>query len=202
MLVAGDQEEGQRHLPIRGGQDLIAQMLQHRLSHLPGERVILDRPASYAKPLVTPSGREIVFSVRHRGAVIAIRWDGSHRRRVADGFGLAVWRDPQTAHEWVYVGSDERPTDPPSYGVVHRYRLDDPAQSELVWDAQPVSGDSFQLSADGRYAAGLFPWPTVGVADLRAGSWRQLGDGCWTGMSGDEEHAETSFIVQEMERSE
>ena len=122
-----------------------------------GERVVLGEPASYAKPLITPDGESIVFTVRHQKAVYAVDWDGGGLRRVADGFGLDVWADPADGTAWVYVGGDERPTDPPSYPLVRRHRLDDPAVAEVVWDAQPVSGDSFQVSADGRTAAALLP---------------------------------------------
>ena len=149
----------------------------------PEERVLLDRPASYAKPLITPDGAAVVFTIRHQGAVYAVDWDGSGLRRVADGFGLDVWADPEDGTTWVYVGGDELPTDPPSYPVVRRHRLDEPAVAEVVWDAQPVSGDSFQVSADGRTAAALLPWPTAGVIDLAAGTWRKLGEGCWTAFS-------------------
>ena len=150
-----------------------------------GERVLVEPASSYAKPLVTPSGTEVVYSVRADGAVYAIRWDGSRTRRIATGFGLAVWSDPNDGTEWVYVGDDEEATDPPSYHSIYRYRLADPSQRELVWNAQPVSGDGFQVSADGRYAGGLFPWPKAGVADLSAGTWTHLGDGCWTAFSVD-----------------
>ena len=34
-------------------------------------------PASYAKPLITPSGAEIVLSMRREGAVYVVSWDGS-----------------------------------------------------------------------------------------------------------------------------
>ena len=148
-----------------------------------GERVVLDEPASYAKPLITPDGASIVFTIRHQGTAYAIDWDGTGLRRVADGFALDVWADPEDGTAWVYVGGDERPTDPPSYPLVRRHRLDDPAVSEVVWDAQPVSGDSFQVSADGRTAAALLPWPTAGVIDLENGTWRKLGEGCWTAFS-------------------
>lgn len=147
-----------------------------------GERVVLGEPASYAKPLITPDGESIVFTIRRRG-VYAIDWDGEGLRRLADGFALDVWADPADGVTWVYVGGDERPTDPPSYPLVRRHRLDDPTVAEVVWDAQPVSGDSFQVSADGRTAAALLPWPTAGVIDLETGTWRKLGEGCWTAFS-------------------
>ena len=148
------------------------------------ERVLLKEPASYAKPLITPDGAEIVFSVRREDTVYAIDWEGKHRRPIANGFALDVWADPNTGTQWVYVGHDEADTRSPSYGSVHRYRLDDPGAGELVWDTRPVSADSFQLSTDGRYAGGLFPYPRVGVADLASGTWEHLGRGCWSAFSG------------------
>ena len=148
-----------------------------------GERVMLGEPASYAKPLITPDGESIVFTIRRQGAVYAINWDGGGLRQVAEGFALDVWADPADGTTWVYVGGDERPTDPPSYPLVRRHRLDDPTVAEVVWDAQPVSGDSFQVAADGRTAAALLPWPTAGVIDLASGTWRKLGEGCWTAFS-------------------
>ena len=122
-----------------------------------------------------------------RGAIYAIGWDGSGLRRITDGFALAVWVNPATGVEWVYAGVRERPTDPPSYRAVRRYRIDNPDRGERVWNAQPLSGDGFQLSRDGRYAAGLFPWPDAGTADLAAGTWERLGRGCWTAFSGGED---------------
>ena len=144
---------------------------------------MLGEPASYAKPLITPDGQSIVFTIRREGAVDAIDWDGGRLRRVTEGFGLDVWADPADGTMWIYVGGDEAPTDPPTYPVVRRHRLDDPAVFEVVWDAQPVAGDTFQLAANGRTAAAMLPWPTAGVIDLASGTWRKLGEGCWTAFS-------------------
>lgn len=148
-----------------------------------GERAVLRETAGYAKPLITPDGASIVFTIRRQNAVYAIDWDGTGLRRLSDGFGLDVWADPLDGAQWVYVGVDEIATDPPTYPVVRRHRLDDPAVSEVVWDARPVTADSFQLSADGRTAGALAPWPAAGVADLASGTWRRLGEGCWTAFS-------------------
>ena len=163
-----------------------------------GERVVLNQPASFAKPLITPSGAGIVFSIRQEHAVYTVRWDGSGLRRVADGFGLAVWTEPATGHEWVYVGVDPRNTDPlrPAYHAIRRYRLNDPEIGELVWDVRPVNDDGFQLSADGRYASALFPWPNAGVADLSAGTWKRLAHGCWTALARDDSHVFWYFDAQ------
>ena len=43
--------------------------------------------------------------------------------------------------------------------------------------------DTFHVSADGRHAAGLFPWPHAGIADLRTGTVKKLGEGCWTSLT-------------------
>jgi hypothetical protein len=66
---------------------------------------------------------------------------------------------------------------------VVRLPLDAPATRELVWNRTMVSSDTFQVSADGRFAAGMFPWPETGLAELPNKSWRGLGDGCWTSLT-------------------
>ncbi len=91
---------------------------------------------------------------------------------------MTLWRDPATDDEWVYAALD--PVDEATYGRVVRFPIGHPDTVELVWDKTPISEDNFQVSQDGRLASGLFPWPAAGVAELPNGSWRQLGDGCWT----------------------
>ncbi len=149
-----------------------------------GERMLLETPAGYAKPMITPSGEEVIFSVRAEETVYAVRWDGSDLRRIADGFALAVWAEPETGAEWVYVGDDRGKGAKTTYRKVYRYHLGD-RNRDLVWDARPVSDNGFQISADGRYAGGLFPWPHAGVADLAAGTWKAMGEGCWTALAQD-----------------
>ena len=151
-----------------------------------GERSIVSEPSDYAKPLITPSGDRAVFSKLSDDGVYVVDWDGGNKRRVASGFGLVVWRDPSNGREWVYVGSEQAGRAPPAYRLITRHLLDDPSTAEQVWDAQPVSGNSFQLSRDARFAGGLFPWPAAGVADLDAGTWRRLGEGCWTALASDD----------------
>ena len=149
-----------------------------------GERVILGERSSYMKPLLTARGDRVVFSSRPAPQadpeVLVVNWDGSGLRQLAKGFALAVWQDPVNGREWVYMGLDRKE---PDYRTVRRFRLDEPGSSELVWNKTAVSADTFQLSADGRSAGGLFPWPEAGVAELPNGSWRKLGDGCWTALN-------------------
>ena len=148
------------------------------------ERTILGERGSYVKPLFTPGGERVVFTRIASGAAPAIHlvdWDGSGLRRIADGFALATWENPVDGSEWVYAGLGNRPGSVDFPRVV-RFPLDKPEAQELVWDQTPVSADTFQVSADGRHAGGLFPWPAAGIAELPNKGWRQVGDGCWTAL--------------------
>jgi hypothetical protein len=152
-----------------------------------GERAILAERASYVKPLLTPRGDRIVFSRTPRRPegpeIFVVNWDGSGMKPVVKGFALAVWANPADGREWVYIGNDPKKGQEFDFASVSRVPLDDPGKPELVWNKTLVSGDTFQVSADGRHAGGLFPWPDAGVAELPNGNLRKLGDGCWTAMT-------------------
>jgi hypothetical protein len=149
-----------------------------------GERVILGERASYVKPLLIDDGRRIVFSSHGNDPadlkVFVVNWDGTGRRQLAEGFALAVWEEPGSGREWVYVGTENSAKNPDDFKTVSRFPIDRPGARELVWNKTPVSSDTFQVSADGKTAGGLFPWPQAGVADLPNGQLRTFGEGCWT----------------------
>ena len=148
-----------------------------------GERVILSERRSYVKPMITPRGNRIVFSTRVEPGppeIFIVNWDGTGLRRISAGFALAVWENPVDESEWIYAGSDNTKHD---FATVTRFPIDAPDKRDLVWKATPVSMDTFQVSADGRFAAGLFPWPHAGIADLRKGTVTRLGEGCWTALT-------------------
>ena len=148
-----------------------------------GERSLLAKRGSYVKPLLTPSGNRVLFST---GAdadgpeMFIVNWDGTGLRQLGKGFALTTWLNPVDNVEWVYVGTDN---DGLNFATVSRFPIDNPAASELVWNKTLVSADTFQVSADGRQAGGLFPWPEAGIAELPNRSWRKVGEGCWTAMS-------------------
>ena len=150
-----------------------------------GERVLFSDPSSIVTPLITPKGDRVVFSDSIGEQTSVVDWDASRLTRLADGIALAVWLDPATQTEWVYVGSDMS-ADLEAYRTVKRYQIDHPEIAELVWDTQPVG--SFQLSRDGRLAGAVLPWPDAGVIELPNGSWRVLGHGCWTALAPDDSH--------------
>ena len=158
-----------------------------------GIREIVPDPLSYRKPLLTPDGRRVVFTDFPHGRVGVVDWDGTHRRYMADGFATDVRTDPDTGRTWVYAITGPI-TDRAFIGTsVIRFDLDRPEVHEMVWDQTKVSLDTFQISDDGYYAAGLFPWPQVGLADLRKGTWTQIGEGCWTSFAPDKSGVVWSF---------
>ena len=149
-------------------------------------RTVVPDPGSYVKPMITPRGDRIVYSTRPVPGgpeVFIVEWDGSSPRRLTTGFALSVWQDPGDGREWLYVATDNSERNPGEFATVSRMPLDDLDAREVVWNKTRVSGDTFQVSADGRQAGGLFPWPTAGVADLPNGELHTLGDGCWTAMA-------------------
>ena len=150
-----------------------------------GERAILGTPGNYSKPLITPRGDRVVYSDRAQKKVFVVNWDGSGQRAVLGGFALALWRNPADGREWLYYGAMEGKDGSEHCPAVYRTLLDGPGTPELIWNKTPVSVHSFQVSADGRMAGGLFPWPAGGIAQLPNQSWTKLGSGCWTGLSQD-----------------
>ncbi len=148
-----------------------------------GERTILPERRSYVKPMITPRGNRVIFSSRVEPGppeTFIVNFDGSGLRKLAPGFALAVWENPVDESEWVYIGTDNIKHD---FKTVTRFPIDAPDKREAVWNASLVSMDTFQVSADGRFAGGLFPWPHAGIADLKKGTITRLGDGCWPGLT-------------------
>jgi len=150
-----------------------------------GERVILPGPAPILKPLFTPDGEQVVYSVIEEDATYIVDWDGGGRRRLADGMAVAAWRDPADGRDWLYLGRDARDDRGLAFARIVRAPLDDIGSEETVWDGDLIQMDNIQLSADGRRASGLFPWPHSGVAYFPDGGYDRIGRGCWVAMAPD-----------------
>jgi hypothetical protein len=148
-----------------------------------GERVILGERGSYVKPLITPDGQHIIYSTRPKpgpAEVFSVNWDGSERRKLGDGFALGVWGDPDSGRQWVFAGTDMTNWE---FATIWRFPIDDPAARVIAWNGAPVSIDNFQVSSDGRFAAGMYPWPEAGVADLHTRTLKKFGEGCWPALT-------------------
>ena len=116
------------------------------------------------------------------------RLGGGRPRRLGPGFALDVWQDPASGDEWVYVGEGNPQSDDPAYAPIRRVRLDRLERQEVVWQGPAISENHFQLSRDGLKAAGQFPWPVCGMADLASQRWTRTGEGCWTSMAPDDSY--------------
>lgn len=150
-----------------------------------GERLILGDLRNYSKPLLTPDGERIVFSDRHRRECFVVNWDGTGLRRITKGFAVEVWQDPDSRVIWVYVCTQVGKNDGFNFKSLRRIPLDAGGDAQVVWDRTEISPDNFQLSADGNFAAGEFPWPHGGTADLSQLAFRKRADGCWASMAPD-----------------
>lgn len=148
-----------------------------------GERILVEGPGNIAKPLITPDGQQVVFSDRRDNAIHVIAWEGEKSRVISHGFALEVWRDPQDESSWIYAGREPADEQGQSFKRLVRFPLDDPSREETVWTRGLVGVDSFQLSADGRFAGGNFPWPECGLLHLSDGRFERLGKGCWTSLA-------------------
>ena len=152
-----------------------------------GERCILAGPSNFSRPIITPDGRKVIFSNRREQKIYAVNFDGSGLQELAAGVALAAWRDRATETDWIYAGKENSRSDYFNSAItaVRRFRLDKPEVAGNVWGKTPVNLDNFQLSADGRCAGALFPWPTAGLAALPDGEWKKIGDGCWPSLAPD-----------------
>ncbi|MCP4847757.1 MAG: hypothetical protein GY899_07420 [Verrucomicrobiaceae bacterium] len=163
-----------------------------------GERAILDKVGSYARPLFTPDGGRVVFSNKgitksengirsYNPRCFVVNFDGTGLVELGEGYAEAIWRDPSSGELWVFVSTefqdDERVV--MEGKRLERFRLEAPEQRELLWDKTPVGGDSFRVSRDGQKMVGQFPWPESGVVDLKTGDFKRIGNGCWTSLAPD-----------------
>ncbi len=147
------------------------------------ERAVTASPNGYAKPLLTADARHVLYSIRRGPEAFVIPWEGGTPRSLGPGVALAVWRDPATGRDWVYVGLDPTAEDPGEYRRLERFALDAPDRREQVPTTVVVNEDNFQIAPDGRLAGGVFPWPRIGWLDLGRGTVRDAGEGCWAGLS-------------------
>jgi hypothetical protein len=148
-----------------------------------GERVLVGQPRSIVKPRFTSNGERIVFSSRILPGppeIFIVNWDGTGLKKLADGFAMALWRNPADGSDWVFAGTENKKYD---FAKVTRFPVDAPAKRELVWDTTLVSMEGFGVTPDGRFAGGMWPWPDAGIADLNRKTWKKFGEGCWTSLS-------------------
>jgi hypothetical protein len=155
-----------------------------------GERPLCPQPGNYSRPLLSPSGWQVIFSDRNQRHFYALTWDGKTLTDLGEGFAMEAWIDPATGVEWIYFGDSPRKVtrqDVPAYSSISRCRLDQPSIREKIWDATPLmqmTENNFLLSADGKRASLVTP-QICGVAALDENIWKPYGKGCWPAVAPD-----------------
>ena len=150
------------------------------------ERPLLAETGNFYKPILTPDGKKVVVSNRLRHEMYLVDFQQGKKKSLGQGVAVDVWQDPASGTIWVYAlageGSENKyfSTQP-----LVRFPLKKPKKRELVWNKTHLSWSNFDLSRDGKFAGGLFPWPHAGILLFEQDIWKQYGKGCWTALSPD-----------------
>lgn len=155
---------------------------------------ILPATSNQNKPLFCSGGNRLIVTRDYQ--VHVVDWDGGGLTYIADGIASDVWLDPATGAEWVFVRSGVDSTT----GAIHRYRIDNPSESHLVWDESP-SGDYYmnwwQVSADGSLGFDFLPWNRCFVIEDAAtgtnGERTGVGRGCWSSLASDNSYINVHY---------
>ena len=150
------------------------------------ERSLLTKTGNFYKPILTPDGKKVVVSSRKRHEIYLVDFEKKKKKSLGKGVAVDVWQDPATGKTWAYALAGDGPEN--KYFTTHpliRFPLDKPNKRELVWDKTHLSWSNFDLSRDGKFAGGLFPWPHAGILSFEKNSWKRYGKGCWTALSPD-----------------
>jgi len=151
-----------------------------------GERSLLSSVAGYRKPLLTPDGKRVVFSLQRPEMIFVVHWDGGLPTALTKGMAVAVWAEPKTGTTWVYAVRKPDPQDEDRFSEIVRFPIDRPELEELVWNKTAVNKDNFQLSRDGNTACSTLPWPSIGRMALPNRSFQVYAKGCWPSMAPDD----------------
>ena len=150
------------------------------------ERPLLTKTGNFYKPVLTPDGKKVVVSSRKRHEIYLVDFKKGKRKYLGKGVAVDVWQDPANGKTWVYALAGDGPEN--KYFTTRpliRFPLGKPKKRELVWDKTHLSWSNFDLSRDGKFAGGLFPWPHAGILSFEKNSWKRYGKGCWTALSPD-----------------
>ncbi len=150
------------------------------------ERALLKETQNFYKPIITPDGKKVVVSSRSRHEIYLVDFKKGKKKLLGKGVAIDVWQDPATGKIWVYAVAGDSPEN--KYFTTHpliRFPIKKPKKRELVWNKTHLSWSNFDLSRDGKFAGGLFPWPHAGILLFEQDTWKKYGKGCWTALSPD-----------------
>ena len=166
-----------------------------------GDIVDLPFPAGSA-PLLSLDGERVFVSIGQAPAERSVVMYDTATDKVAElakGPGnnlLAVWKDPKSEQEWVYVneaGDKAEAWNVPT-GAVSRFPVDKPEARELFWD-RTSSHMYLMFSADGTRACFEPSWANIGQLALAYGPdgkvnqdksmFKTFGGGCFPSLAPD-----------------
>jgi len=165
-----------------------------------GIRCLTADPADYARPLISADGKSVIYTRLHAvwqgerasysPEVIQQPWNGP-ARRLGPGMAVDLWRDPVSGSESIYAVETLLPGSPLRLTgeKLLRFLPDKPEDREILWTATPLGTEQFQISRDGNRAAGCFPFPKAGLADLTQQTVTPLAAGAWPAGASDDSYA-------------
>jgi hypothetical protein len=150
------------------------------------ERELLKDVQNFYKPIFTPDGKKVIVSSRSRHEIYMVDFRKGKKKLLGKGVAVDVWKDPETGKTWVYALAGNGPEN--KYFTTRpliRFLLKKPDKRETVWTQTHLSWSNFDMSRDGKFAGGLFPWPHAGILLFEQNIWKKYGKGCWTALSPD-----------------
>ncbi len=169
---------------------------------LPGPpRVLLAGPGNFSRPLLAADGATVYYTDRHAAAgesgtayapeIFSVPFAGGEPKKLGTGMAVAVWLGADG--EYIYAMNSLQTSRRPALTgeILVRFQPGTPDEREIMWTESPLGADNFQLSRDGTRAAGLFPWPQAGLANMDTRTFAPLAQGSFPGLTPDDSFALT-----------
>lgn len=148
-------------------------------------RIVRPGPGNFTRPLLSADGNTIYYTDRHAAPspeagtayapeMFAVPFTGGEPRKLGTGMAVTVWKSPE-GREYIYALTSLQSSRRPGLTgeLLVRFHPETPDEREIMWSESALGADNFQLSRDGTRAAGLFPWPQAGLADMAARQFRR-----------------------------
>lgn len=168
--------------------------------------VIVDLPfPAGSAPLLSADGERVFASIGkapNERAVMVYDMAKQTATELTKGPGnnlLAIWQDPKTKREWVYVNDsgDKGENWDKAAGAIHRFPVAKPEDRELFWD-RTSSHIYLTFSADGTKACFEPSWSNIGQLSLAitpdgkvdqdASTYKTFGGGCFPSLAPDDSY--------------
>lgn len=165
------------------------------------EDAVAELPFPGQQAWLTPDGLRIVALAGKTDADRVLKLYDTESKAVAtlttgpDCYPIAVWNDPKTKRDWVYVndcgaGGDRQRAWDAGRDKVYRFPIDKPEERELFWD-RTTSHEFLMFSADGSHACFAptfntigqlkFAFDAKGKVDQDKSVFKPVGNGCFPG---------------------